>query len=342
MGPAPDWSTSRLSVPSAWSRQVVSAMSQSEELTRLLETVRSHIRAGSGRSALEFAEIAVTEHAGEAEAHEIRATVLFLMERYDQAIESYEAALACNPRRGPSLINLGAVYNRQKQFDKAVQVLRKAVQVDKRSAEAFYNLGYAHRHLKQFALAVPAYREAIRLNPRMADAHQNLGNVYLEMRNYHQAIACYTKALQISPDHSRALRGLQRAHEERDAISAEASPFGRLVDERTLAAAQESSQRSFRQLSVEDRFCDRQVLSQSAAMIEREVKGLQQLLADELRPILKRLDRALSASAGPGELMNLRKELDAGRAGIAISTRKLGRLDESLAQHEKWHVVEQD
>lgn len=315
-------------------------MSQSEELTRLLETVRGHIRSGDGRSALESAEKAAAEHPGEAEAHEILATVLFLLQRYDQAIESYEAALACNPRRGPSLINLGAVHNRQKQFDRAVEVLRKAVQVDKRSAEAFYNLGYAHRHLNQLSMAVPAYREAIRLNPRMADAHQNLGNVYLEMRNYHQAIACYTKALQISPDHSRALRGLQRAHEERDASKMEASPFGRLVDERTLAAAQASDRRSFRQLSVEDRFCDRQVLSQSAAMIEREVKGLQQLLVDELRSVLKRLDRSLSASAGAAELMNLRKELDAGRAGIAISARKLGRLEESLTQHEKWHVVE--
>lgn len=312
-------------------------MSPPEALTRLLEDVRGHIRAGRGRDALHAAEEAVSQFPSEAESHEIRANVLFLVERYEDSIAAFEAALACNPRRGASLVNLGAVYNRIQQYDKAVEVLRKAVLTDKRSAEAYYNLGYAHRHLKQFAMAVPAYKEAIRLNPKMADAHQNLGNVYLEMQNYHQAINSYTKALEIAPDHDRARRGLQRAHEARDASKAEASPFGRLVDEKTLSN-QVGNAPKLRALSAEERYQDRHALSEFSGSMERETRALHELIEAQIRPILKQLNRSFSEMAGAATLKSQRKELDAARARLAIMTRKLMDLNTAVQRHESLHI----
>jgi tetratricopeptide (TPR) repeat protein len=310
-------------------------MSESNELTALIDAIKRHIRSNAGGSALATADRAVEQFPEAPEAHEIRASVLFLMERYDEAIAGFEAALELAPRRAATLVNLGAVYNRKQEYAKAVEVLRKAVLADKRSAEGFYNLGYAHRHLGQPAMAIPAYREAIRLSPRMADAHQNLGNVYLEMRNYPQAVASFTKALEIAPDHQRAIRGLQKANEAIAGVRETVSPFGRLVDVEALEQGQQTAGQRYRVLAAADRFYDRQFLHQANQEVEREVRTIAVLLETELLPALKKLNRSMAEGARAGTLITQRKELDAARAKLAMSGRKLEAATGRIATHER-------
>ncbi len=310
-------------------------MSETNDLATLIDAIKRHIRSNAGGSALSTADRAVELFPEAPESHEIRASVLFLMERYEEAIVGFEAALELAPRRAATLVNLGAVYNRKQEYAKAVDVLRKAVLADKRSAEGFYNLGYAHRHLGQLAMAIPAYREAIRLSPRMADAHQNLGNVYLEMRNYPQAVASFTKALEIAPDHQRAIRGLQKAHEAISGVREKASPFGRLVDEQALEQGQATADRTYRTLAPADRFYDRQFLHQANQELEREVRTITGLLESELLPVLKKLNRSMAEGARAGTLITQRKELDAARAKLAMAGRKLDAATGRIEGHER-------
>ena len=60
-----------------------------------------------------------------AESHEGMAAVCFHEKDYPAAIEHFERLAILRPLDARPLINLGAVYNRQKEFDKAVAVLRK-------------------------------------------------------------------------------------------------------------------------------------------------------------------------------------------------------------------------
>jgi len=233
------------------------------------------------------------EHAG---AREGMAAVCFHAKDYPGAIEHFERLAELRPLDARPLINLGAVYNRQKEFDKAVAALRKGIGKDSRSSEAFYNVGIAYRNLEQRSMATTAYCEALRLNPDMSEAHVNLANVYVEMSNYRKAIEHYNNALKLKPGMKRAEVGLQRAKNAVEATKAEISPFGRLVDsdETTRGTIATGAGRV---LSSVERAKDRSTIGDLATEIHESAQEVTLQLRDEMTQAILELGRSIAEGA---------------------------------------------
>ena len=231
-----------------------------------------------------------------AESHEGMAAACFHEKDYPAAIEHFERLAILRPLDARPLINLGAVYNRQKEFDKAVAVLRKGVGKDSRSSEAFYNLGIAYRNLEQRSMATTAYCEALRLNPDMSEAHVNLANVYVEMGSHRKAIEHYNLALKLKPGMQRAEAGLERAEEAIEVTKADISPFGRLVDSGdnnrgTVAAG------AGRVLSSVERAKDRSRIGDLADEIHESAQEVTSQLRDEMTEAILELGRSIAEGA---------------------------------------------
>ena len=58
---------------------------------------------------------------------------------YDKAIESYQKALAINPKKDEAYINMGSAYDDKKEYDKAIESYQKALEINPKKDEAYYN-----------------------------------------------------------------------------------------------------------------------------------------------------------------------------------------------------------
>ena len=150
------------------------------------------------------------------------ATVCFLLNDLEAAVEHFKEVVRIDPLRAGALVNLGAVYNRLGKHEDALAVLRRAIQLAPGKAEGYYNLAVVYRQIDQIDLAVQAYREACRVNPKMYDAHYNLANIYLEKEQFNQAIMHYRAALEARPNWEKARLALDAVLEAQRAI--ETSP----------------------------------------------------------------------------------------------------------------------
>jgi len=227
-------------------------------------------------------------------AHTGAAAAAFVLKDYQKAATHYKKLSMLDVRRAEPLINLGAVYNRMGDFVNAARTLRQALSKDRKSAPGYYNLAIAYKGQNQQSMCISAYKEAIRLDPKMSDAYLNLANLYLEVGNFHHAVIHFEKALEIDPKFEKARRGLEKAHEAQDAAKRSQNPFGRLVNEEEVAKHQQDV--TYRALSQQERFEDRQLLHQLAKESEALANLVVTQLHEELIPAILRLQQ-ISAQA---------------------------------------------
>jgi tetratricopeptide (TPR) repeat protein len=275
-------------------------MTNSLSFEELCRNGRAHLKAGRLDDALVALSEAGRMNELDADVHEGLATIHFLKQDYESAVQHFERVTRLDPRRGAAWVNLGAVYNRMANYQKAAEVLRRAVQIERRSSEGYYNLGIAYKHLKQWALAVPAYREAIRLDPKMAEAYLNLGNVYVAMKNFAQAASHYRRALDLKPGLERAVRGLEKAEAELETAKSRSSPFGRLVDAEKAASASAAAPESGAcELSPDERKLDRRTLNELLVRLDQEFGDLVGLIEEQLDPSVRTLNKMLTHPESP-------------------------------------------
>ena len=309
----------------------MSAPTQAETLCDQARAARQEGRLGDAVSLLEQA-ISLDDRC--LPAWEGRAYLAFSTRDFPKAIDCFRKVSMLDVRRVQPMINLGAVYNRVGDFNAAVKSLRQAITRDRKSAEAYYNMGIAHKGLNQLSLAVSAYKEALKVNPEMFDAHQNLANVHFEMGNISQARIHYEKALTIKPDFEPARRGLARLDEASEVEKKKFSPFGRLVDTEELANRKADAK--FRELSVQERFEDRQEkhrLTKEAVHAAQDVIGT---LHDRLEPLFQRLASNIAERTDRHTLL---REFEAFRDARRKLEHELGAMDritEDLRTHEKF------
>ena len=95
-----------------------------------------------------------------------------------------------------------------RQFDEAVASYQKALAIKPDYAEAHSNLGLSLKDLEWLDEAAASCRKALTIKPDLAEAHNNLGNVLRCLGELDEAIMSYQKALAIRPDYVEAGRNL--------------------------------------------------------------------------------------------------------------------------------------
>jgi tetratricopeptide (TPR) repeat protein len=178
--------------------------------------------------------------------HALRAEVLADSERFDQAIEEFNAVIRKNPDFPGIHLGLGQLYWRRKDLDKSRQQLELALEEDPNQPLANYYLGDIFVTNKEYLKAIPRLEIALSIYPELTRAYWLLGKSYVSAGKQQRAIEVFQKALQQDPKYKEVHFQLHELYAR-------------------LGNQTESQQhlQIFEQLTREDQNRDREVLQQS-------------------------------------------------------------------------------
>jgi tetratricopeptide (TPR) repeat protein len=113
-----------------------------------------------------------------------RSAVLWRLQRYQEALESADQAIATNPNNVQAWYNRGVVLLALKQPQAALKAYRKAVQLDPKADYAWTGQGIALEQLGQLKEAIAAFEAALKLNPAQPLALQNRQTLLLQLTSH--------------------------------------------------------------------------------------------------------------------------------------------------------------
>lgn len=118
---------------------------------------------------------------------------------YPQAERLYAAAAAKEPDHTGVWNDVGHMYNVMQRYSDAIEPLQKAIAINAYDPYAYNNLGLAYQGLGRYDDAVAQFQKQISVNPLDRYAHANLGALYLTLKKYDLALKELQTALQITP-----------------------------------------------------------------------------------------------------------------------------------------------
>jgi len=137
----------------------------------------------------------MTDPIEQAKSHFFEGNAHFEANRFEQALASFQAALALVPGRPSILANLGITQVRLGQWVLAVDTLAQATQADPSNRDAWLALALAHEELQHWAPAVHALQQALPLGPPTAALWLGLARCQLRLERPLEALRAYEEAL---------------------------------------------------------------------------------------------------------------------------------------------------
>jgi len=134
-----------------------------------------------------------------------RGTVLYALKRFDEALASFDAALALRPDYAEALSNRGAILQELGRFDDALASYDRALALTPNYVEALSNRSNTLRALNRFEEALASCDRALALRPDYAEGLSNRGNALRGLNRFEEALASYDRALAVRPDYAEAL-----------------------------------------------------------------------------------------------------------------------------------------
>jgi tetratricopeptide (TPR) repeat protein len=160
---------------------------------------------GRFQTAVDIYSLILDKVPGSVAVHVNRGVALQEMKRYEDALASFEKAVALKPDHAEALNNRGAVLQKMKRSDDALASYNKAIELKPDYANAHYNRGSTLRQLGRNDAALASFERAIALKPDYAEAYNNRGILLREMKQYDAALSSFDQAISLKPDHAIAL-----------------------------------------------------------------------------------------------------------------------------------------
>ncbi len=126
-------------------------------------------------------------------------TVYFAQEKFKDAEEAYQHAIAARPTSPRAQFNLGRLLSSQKKFAEAIDPLTKAVELQPTSGDANMLIGEAYLQVKKGSKAIPYLNEAAKHG--RPDAHLRLGWLYNAAGLKDKAALEYEEYLKKNPEY---------------------------------------------------------------------------------------------------------------------------------------------
>lgn len=133
-----------------------------------------------------------------------RGAVLAQLQRYDEAIASFDKVLADNPESGAVWFVQGQILAQAKRYEAAIEAYGNALNSKPGDGEIWHYLASALIQLERFEDAIVASDRAIQLKPDYASAWNNRGIAHMDLQQYDPAIAAYDQALNLEPNYAEA------------------------------------------------------------------------------------------------------------------------------------------
>jgi tetratricopeptide (TPR) repeat protein len=126
-------------------------------------------------------------------------TVYFAQEKFKDAEEAYQHAIAVKPGSPRAQFNLGRLLSSQKKYEEAIEPLTKAVELQPTSGDANMLIGEAYLQVKKGSKAIPYLNEAAKHG--RPDAHLRLGWLYNAAGMKDKAALEYEEYLKKNPEY---------------------------------------------------------------------------------------------------------------------------------------------
>jgi tetratricopeptide (TPR) repeat protein len=125
-------------------------------------------------------------------------------------------------------LNLGIAQQRTGEYEEAIFSFEKALAIDDEIADAWLSLGLIYYELENFDLAESSYQRSISLEDENPKTWNNLGVLYFTEGDFEEARYCFEQALTLAPLYYEALYNLRDACRELEDYRA-AAEFERLI-----------------------------------------------------------------------------------------------------------------
>ena len=139
-----------------------------------------------------------------AEAYCSRGVVLQKLGMLQEAVASYDLAIAIRPAYAFAFSNRGVALQGLKQLEAAIASCDRAIELMPNLAEAYYNRGIALRELNLLNKSVASYDQAIAIQPNYVEALYNRGNALKELKRLDEAVDSFDRAIMLRPDYAEA------------------------------------------------------------------------------------------------------------------------------------------
>jgi tetratricopeptide (TPR) repeat protein len=186
-----------------------------DERETALTTAHSYLQSGRLADAEQlYRKVVAASPAGSAAVRAQALTglgsTLLALGRREEAIASFEEAVALAPDLVEAHYEMGVALSLLKRDDEAVAIWEKALAIDPDFAEAACALGRALDALGRHEDAIGRFEQALDVDPDYAEARFGLATVELALGRHTDALASFDKALASQPDHAASLCGRAR------------------------------------------------------------------------------------------------------------------------------------
>ncbi|MFH1867878.1 MAG: tetratricopeptide repeat protein [Candidatus Omnitrophota bacterium] len=122
----------------------------------------------------------------------------------EEAVDTYNKAIAITPYDSSLYNNLAALYFALDNKEEAIRLFKKAIELERDSADSaiyYDNLAGAYRILGEEERAIFFHKRAIEVDPSFIKAYCSLAQTYIIFGKEEEAKESYKKALQVNPDY---------------------------------------------------------------------------------------------------------------------------------------------
>ena len=133
-------------------------------------------------------------------AHYNRGNVLRELKRLDEALASFDQAVALMPGHVEAWTNRGTVLQELGRSAEALASFDRALALSPHHLPALFNRANALRHLKRTDEGLASYDRVLELKPDHAEAHNGRGALLQELRRFPEALAAYDEAYRLDPN----------------------------------------------------------------------------------------------------------------------------------------------
>ena len=133
--------------------------------------------------------------------HFNKALTLDAMEKFDEAIDEYKAALEMNPEDIEILNCLAIDYTRTCQYDLALEIFGHIEKIDANFEPSYCNRIITYTEMGNYEMAEQMFYLAQQINDSCPLCFYNIGNAFFIQGNFKKAIWCWEKTASLEPNH---------------------------------------------------------------------------------------------------------------------------------------------
>lgn len=126
------------------------------------------------------------------------------IDKKDEAVASFNKALEINPESYSINKELGQTLAQEGHFDEAKKFFQKATEISDDDPDAFYNMGVCLTNLGDSGGALSSFLRTVALKKDYADAYYQIGTIYIGQNNVGEAVKNLERFLELAPEHEKA------------------------------------------------------------------------------------------------------------------------------------------